>query len=485
MHILRSHKLLFLICLFGLFLRSYHLDSYPSLNPDEASLGYNAYSLIKTGKDEHGTSWPIHFKSFGDYKPGGYVYVLLPFIKFFGLNTLSVRLPNLIASVLILALAYKIVNFLSKNTSLSLLTTFFLSISPWAIHFSRGAWESNFAFFLILAATYCFLKNHLIFSALFFSASLYTYHSARLFVPLLIIFLITSNIVNRKKFVSKKHIIFLLSMAFFSLPVVFSFLNTGGTSRFAGVGLGADQGPIWRANELINDHHTTKLAVRLLHNKRVLYLLSWAEKYTSHFNLNFLFLNGDQVPRSKVPNMGESYLIFLPFFLFGLLSLLNKETPPKFRNLLIFWLLASPLASSLTYQAPSSLRSLPEVFAVEAISAFGLYHFIYHIKQKAKLLLSTSIVFCLLIVYSVGFYLVNYYLLYTSEYPQAWPWGAKEAIAKKDYDQINADQPYIMYLFYTAYDPQKLQKQIQLTPPDQYGFSTVNKIDNITFSSKK
>lgn len=485
MHISHNHKLLFLICFLGLFLRSYHLDSYPSLNPDEAALGYNAYSLIKTGKDEHGISWPIHFKSFGDYKPGGYVYVLLPFVKIFGLNTLSVRLPNLIASILILILVYKIVNLLSKNPFLSLFASFFLLISPWAIHFSRGAWESNFAFFLILTATYYFLKNHLIYSAFFFSTSLYTYHSARLFVPFLIIFLVISNILNREKLISKKHIIFLLSLAFFSLPVVFSFLNTGGTSRFSGVGLGADQGPIWRANELINDHHTTKLAIRLLHNKRVLYLLSWAEKYTSHFNLNFLFLTGDQVPRSKVPNTGESYLILLPFFLFGLLSLFNKETPSKFRNLLVFWLLASPLASSLTYQAPSSLRSLPEVFAIETISAFGVYRFIYYIRQKTKLLLFTSIIFGLLIIYSIGFYLANYYLLYMSEYPLAWPWGAKEAIISKHYDQINADQPYIMYLFYTAYDPAKLQKQIQLTPPDQYGFSTVNKIDNITFSSKK
>ncbi|PJC80059.1 hypothetical protein CO009_02840, partial [Candidatus Shapirobacteria bacterium CG_4_8_14_3_um_filter_35_11] len=61
---------LILIILLAVALRFWNINSLPSLNPDEAALGYNAYSLLLTGKDEHGQAWPIHFKSFGDYKPG-------------------------------------------------------------------------------------------------------------------------------------------------------------------------------------------------------------------------------------------------------------------------------------------------------------------------------------------------------------------------------------------------------------------------------
>jgi hypothetical protein len=43
------------------------------------------------------------------------------------------------------------------------------------------------------------------------------------------------------------------------------------------------------------------------------------------------------------------------------------------------------------------------------------------------------------------------------------------------------DQPYILYLFYSKYPPQLIQSQIKLTPPDQFGFSTVRQIDNIHF----
>ena len=77
-----KHKIFLIIVLTIAFLiRFINLNSTPALNPDEAALGYNAYSLIETGKDEHGTSWPLHFKSFGDFKPGGYVYLAIPFVK--------------------------------------------------------------------------------------------------------------------------------------------------------------------------------------------------------------------------------------------------------------------------------------------------------------------------------------------------------------------------------------------------------------------
>ena len=85
---------LIIILLVAFLIRFINLGNTPALNPDEAALGYNAYSLIETSKDEHGISWPLHFKSFGDFKPGGYVYLALPFIKVFGLNTTAVRLPN-------------------------------------------------------------------------------------------------------------------------------------------------------------------------------------------------------------------------------------------------------------------------------------------------------------------------------------------------------------------------------------------------------
>ena len=44
--------------------RLWGLDRSPlSLNWDEAALGYNAYSLLTTGKDEFGSAFPLSLRS--------------------------------------------------------------------------------------------------------------------------------------------------------------------------------------------------------------------------------------------------------------------------------------------------------------------------------------------------------------------------------------------------------------------------------------
>ena len=84
---------LVLIIVLAFVLRFYRLADYPALNADEAAIAYNAYSLIETGLDEHGNSWPVHFQSFNDFKPGGYFYLVLPFVKFLGLTEWAVEYP--------------------------------------------------------------------------------------------------------------------------------------------------------------------------------------------------------------------------------------------------------------------------------------------------------------------------------------------------------------------------------------------------------
>ena len=150
--------LLIIIILIAGFLRLYKLGSYPAFNADEAALGYNAYSLIKTGMDEHGNKWPIHFQSFNDYKPGGYVYIILPFIKIFGLNEWSVRIPSAILGIATVYVLYLLVKILIEDRRVALMASMFLAISPWHIHFSRGGWEVNVATFFIITGVYLFLK---------------------------------------------------------------------------------------------------------------------------------------------------------------------------------------------------------------------------------------------------------------------------------------------------------------------------------------
>ena len=84
---MRIRKVFFFIVLLAIFLRFYQLGKNPPhLNWDEAALGYNAYSLLSTGRDEYGKSFPLSFRSFDDYKPPLYVYLTIPSVAVFGLN---------------------------------------------------------------------------------------------------------------------------------------------------------------------------------------------------------------------------------------------------------------------------------------------------------------------------------------------------------------------------------------------------------------
>jgi 4-amino-4-deoxy-L-arabinose transferase-like glycosyltransferase len=81
----------------------------PGLNNDEVVNGYEAYSLLKTSQDQWGNFLPLEFKGFGDFKPPTMIYLIIPFIKLLGLNSLAVRLPVIIFSLLTLLVAYQLI----------------------------------------------------------------------------------------------------------------------------------------------------------------------------------------------------------------------------------------------------------------------------------------------------------------------------------------------------------------------------------------
>ena len=137
-----------LVLLIAIVLRSWQLGSVPpSPDWDETALGYNAYSLIRTGMDEYGTRWPLVFRSFDDYKPPLYVYLTIPAVAAFGLETWVVRLPSVVMGVLAVMGTYMLVRELfyreKKRDLLALLSMGLLAISPWHIQFSRIAFEAN------------------------------------------------------------------------------------------------------------------------------------------------------------------------------------------------------------------------------------------------------------------------------------------------------------------------------------------------------
>ena len=98
---------LVLIIVLAAFLRFYQLGvNPPGLNWDETAHGYNAYSILKTGRDEYGYFMPLSFRSFDDYKPPLYTYLVVPSVAIFGLNSFAVRFPSALLGVLAVLFTY-------------------------------------------------------------------------------------------------------------------------------------------------------------------------------------------------------------------------------------------------------------------------------------------------------------------------------------------------------------------------------------------
>lgn len=482
------------ILLLAALLRLWGLADYPAgFNADEAAIGYNANSLLQTGRDEEGHAWPVNFQSFDDWKPGGYFYLVLPFVKLLGLSETAVRLPSALLGILAVWLIYLLAFELLKDKRAGLASALLLAISPWHLQFSRGGWESNAATTFLLLGTYLFLKSFsnprlYFFSLLSYLASTYTYQSTRIIAPLLLLgllFYYRKKILDSlKPFIVAASFIFLLS-----LPLIFSLFSSQATSRFSGVGLFADTGPVWRINELRSEHGGNTPLPRLVHNKIVGYTLKFSENYLSHFEGNFLFLSGDVIERSRVPETGQMNLIDSIFVLAGIYFLVKRKIGDKF--VIFYWLAIAPLAAALTFQVPHALRSLNMVIPMILIASVGMVNIVKIIWSQRKFVkIPLLAVMPLLILWSFGRYLHEYYTHYPQTYPSSWEYGFRELTdfvkpRTTQYNKIyitNAyDQPYILFLFYLNYPPDRFQREVVLEPRDQFGFSTVSKFSNFYF----
>lgn len=233
--------LLALVVVLGFWLRFYNLQNNPAgFFCDEASIGYNAYTILTTGKDQYGLPFPVFFESFGDYRPPLAIYSALPAVAFFGLTEFAVRLPSVIYGLLTIFIMYFLGRELfPEKRCFGIITAFVSATMPWLIHYNRTGFEfSIYAAFFSLAAL-LFLKavrrKRYIIPAFMASAlTLYTYQPARLLVPLLIAGIL---FIYRKTYFKEKRVVVLglLSFTVISIPLVMDLLSGNGMARFNAV----------------------------------------------------------------------------------------------------------------------------------------------------------------------------------------------------------------------------------------------------------
>ena len=475
-----STIILGIILLLALVLRLWQLGAVPpSPDWDEVALGYDAYSIIHTGKDEYGKFLPVVLRSFDDYKPALYAYLCIPTVYLFGLTVWAVRLPSVIFGLLAILATFYLVRELFKRDSMALCAVFLMAISPWSLQFSRIGFEANVGDALNIFAALFFvkgLKKPWLFSLSTLSAalSIYVYQSENVFTPLLMLLLVIIYYKDLLKIDKKKigtalivGIIAILPMVLYIVTDKEALLRIKGTSIFY-----QDQFAFLHTQvDLLQAEiaHGDKLGV-IFDNRRDVYVKYIIEGYLIHFDPNWLFINGD-IPRHHAPGMGLLYLWEFPFILIGIYSLLFHKFDKKTKLLIFGWFLLVPVPASITTELPHAVRTLNFLPIWQIFTTLGLFvTYMYWQKLKYKAIrIALLIIFFGFAFFNFVYYLDQYFVQQNYYYGDQWQYGYQQAVAtikgiQQQYkkivvsDQAPMDKSYMFFLFYLKYPPAVYQK---------------------------
>lgn len=559
-----------IILALALLLRVVNLATNPpSLYWDEVGLGYNAYSILTTGKDEHGRVMPFdYFLSFRDYKPPVYVYATVPFVAIFGLNEWSVRLPSALAGTLSVLVTYLLTKELLRTRNskyqtlqapnksqisnskqsefgtwnlelVALIASLLFALSPWSIQTSRAAYEANVGQFLTALAILIFLYAAraaqqsqkiilLSLSAFTFALTFYTFNSNRVFTPLIVVTLLVlfwKEILPHSKISDLQSAISHLSPIVIAgliglimiIPLTPHLFSKEGQLRYKEVNIFSNPAPLELSQQRI-DRAGNTLVANIFNNRRILYAQEWLSGYFSHFRGDFLFIKGDINPRFSSGDVGQLYLITLPFILIGIYIAATKLGRSGW--LIIGWMLLSPVPAAFAREVPHALRTLHILPMFDILASIGFMYSVRHLQNsKSEITNSKQItnsksqnsksfkfrILSLFRISNLGFLILavcafaaqffyfqyNYHKYYPTQTADEWQYGYKQMVTElvkiqDQYEEIivtnEKGRAYINVLFYQQYPPAQFQ-QLKQYSYDELGLFEVSAFDKYEFRS--
>jgi len=495
---MQKYKFIIFLCLIAVlagFLRFWQLGiNPPSLSWDEVAWGYNAYSLSKDGRDEFGRFLPMDYlESYGDFKPPVYAYLDIIPVKLFGLNGFSARLPSAFFGTLSIVVTYFLVKrifYKSENKKwYAIATSLVLAVSPWQIMLSRAAFEANVASFFVITGIWGFLSAlqerkwyFWVISSICFSLSMATFNSARVVTPILCLVLAIffwKNLLLQKKIVILSLIIGIVIL----FPTLKFLLSPQAKLRYQEVNIFSDVTLVKNANQQIANDGNTTLS-KILHNRRLVYAVSYLQHYFDNLSPQFLFYTGDGNPKFSTRDVGQMYLWDLPFFAIGILLLFRKKE--GYWYLIPLWLIIGIIPAGVARETPHALRIENTLPTFQIFTAIGFVSSVLFLKKYRKVFIPVTL---LLLLTFVGYFLHGYYYHYPKEFSSDWQYGYSQILSfakqnENSYQNVmvtrSFGRPYMYYLFFNRVNPKYFRDKSKITR-DAFGFVHVEKIDKYLF----
>lgn len=494
----KSLILIFIIFLAS-FLRIYNLGNLPSgFHGDEASFLLNTEAIKLNGHDEDNQFLPIYLRSFIDPKPALYSYLQIPFIYILGETHNAARLPSAIFGIVSIYLVFMLIKHFT-DTNTALISAFLLSISPWHIVLSRGSQEVIMSFAFSIAAIFLFIKiihfkkisvtNVLAFSILTF-LSMYSYHSAKIFLPLIFSILLMQNLLLKKT----KYSTSLLLFSCIALVLGVSVLSSG-FIRYNAVGIFGNSSIQLILDEKIRTATglAPSLIIRLFENKLVDYSITVFKNYGEYFSSNFLFFIGGQPARYTTPFHGLLYIFEAPLLILGIFYGFTQQQVKKSSYFFLSWLLVAPITGALTTQ---EIPSITRTFVIIVPFVFFITQGIHSIYEHSHKILNRSIatfLMCAFYIFGFSYFWFHYSVLQPNYHPWSRDYGSEQLPSAvlpymNSYNRIYISTNQYAYFGLAHLIPiTEIQKSYpnRLQRESTYGKITFVNIDCYTFPAKE
>ena len=415
---LKKIILIALICV-GIFLRVYQFNSLPAgLFMDEVNMAVDTKTLVENGTDQYGNHFPFTFEDVTDFKLPVYIYLSAIMYKIFGPHVFTIRVIALLSSIgTIFSLGYLAKLLFEKKKFLPLLTMATISISPFAIHFARIAYETTLATFFLtiflisLIKVFRGEKKLLWFLIGSFMAvlSTYTYPGPRFAIPVFTFaLLIVSFFVGFEK-QSKRQI--QIPLIGFLAVICASFVPTLFLSSVA------------------NNRSFKYLLVSINGNGLsgiITKISSVISSWLRLWDLEFLFDKGDLFAyRSGTKEIGIFLSVFTIPYITGIFYAIKNFRPKNFPLLFLgLFALVAGLPSALTSDVPYSTRILPMLIPLCILIALGIDQLtLFLSKYNRKIQAVTYFFLGIVLIYQIllfsYIYFVHFKTTSQAEFPQA------------------------------------------------------------------
>ena len=412
MQTIKAQWLFFIILAVGIFARTWDFGKMPpGLNPDEASIGVEAYYLFKFGMDRNGISFPVHLISWGSGQNALYAYLIMPFIALRGLNPQTIRLPMMLSGILSLPLMYYAGRKLFGN-KFALVSMFFLAISPWHIVNTRWAVESNILPFIFLAGFAFFLaanKNGIWFipASICFALCLYAYGTAYVAIPIFLALCIPAAVYWKK--IETKYIVsgLLIFFVLASPIILFVAINTFKLDAIHIGSVTIPRLPVEARYESLAVVFDKSPLASLTNNLKIMFDLLWGQK--DAFAWNFvepfgyfykytfpLVVIGFFLLIVSFKNAGENLFERWLLFAWMVASICNRNCPPSQPDRLnLIFIPALFCAAICLVELDKLIKfTLPAALVVLSI-AFIFFNQVYHgttYQKRAEVVFNAGII---------------------------------------------------------------------------------------------